>query len=375
MQSSTHKMHASPPAIEHIAARRIPGLDGLRALAVIAVVWHHAHPGYTGFPISRNGFLGVDVFFVLSGFLITTLLLQEERSTGGISLIGFYLRRSLRIFPLYYAVLLLMILYFTLTAKSSNAGIFFQELPWHVTYLSNWISLKSMMAITWSLATEEQFYLAWPPLFAWLGVRAVWLILVFLALNQGINFGLFDDFLYRNGFPVQSLPLLQITFTPILLGVVAAFWIQTKSFESLKSGLKKWMLPLMTMIALLAANIDGDIRGWPRLLFHISIAILVVLVVVSPKSLTVKILNWKLLTHIGTVSYGIYLFHMLVLYVIHQVTGAYMLNHPTLIFYSTMIFCTGLATFSYRIFELPVMSLKSRFLRSAGASYVGAKVV
>ena len=349
-------------------------MDGLRALAVIAVVWHHAHPGYANFPISRNGFLGVDVFFVLSGFLITTLLLQEKRSTGGISLVGFYLRRSLRIFPLYYAVLLLMVLYFALTAKSSNAGVFFQELPWHVTYLSNWISLKSMMAITWSLATEEQFYLAWPPLFAWLGVRAVWLLLVFLALNQGINFGMFDDFLNRNGFPVQSLPLLQITFTPILLGVTAAFGIQTKTFESLKSGVKNWMLPLMTVITLLIANIDGDIRGWPRLLFHISIAILLVLVVVTPKSPTVKILNWKVLTHIGMVSYGIYLFHMLVLYVIHQVTGENTFNHPTLIFYSTIILCTGLATISYMIFELPVMSLKSRLLRSAGAPFVGAKV-
>ena len=71
------------------------GLDGLRALAVVAVVWHHTHSGYDNLPISHNGFLGVDVFFVLSGFLITTLLLSELTPTGSISLKNFYMRRSL----------------------------------------------------------------------------------------------------------------------------------------------------------------------------------------------------------------------------------------------------------------------------------------
>jgi peptidoglycan/LPS O-acetylase OafA/YrhL len=373
MQSHTDKGHAFPPAAIQTPGRKIPGLDGLRALAVIAVVWHHAHPGYAGFPLSHNGFLGVDMFFVLSGFLITTLLLQEERSTGAISLTAFYVRRSLRIFPLYYAVLLLMAVFFSTSTKSSNASVFLQELPWHASYLSNWVSLKSMMAITWSLSTEEQFYLVWPPLFAWLGARAVWPLLGFLAVNQGLNFGLFDDFLGRNGFSVQSLPLLQITFTPILLGVILAFGMQTALFQRLKVRMPSWVLPAIAIVTLLIANIEGDLRGWPRLMFHVSVAALIALVVISPKSMVVRALEWKPLAHIGIVSYGVYLFHMLVLHMVNRVVDVTMLNYPLVIFISAMVFCVGLATISYKLFELPLMGFKGHILRFVKSPLAGAK--
>jgi peptidoglycan/LPS O-acetylase OafA/YrhL len=370
VKTRSHLGQAKP----HSPARRIPGLDGLRALAVIAVVWHHSHPGYAGFPLSHNGFLGVDVFFVLSGFLITTLLLQEERSTGGVSLIGFYIRRSLRIFPLYYAVLLLMAVFFVASTRSSNAAVFLTELPWHATYLSNWVSLKSMMAITWSLSTEEQFYLVWPPLFAWLGLRALWPLLVVLLFNQGINFGLFDAWMSKNGFAVDSLPLLQITFTPILLGVILAFGMQLRFIGRLKSSMPTWALLVMLAIALSIANTHGDIRGWPRMLFHMAIAGLVALVVLKPNSLIVKLLEWKPLTHIGLVSYGVYLFHMLVLHVIVRLFNANLLNYPTLIFVAALFFCVVLATLSYRYFELPFMGLKGRLIELAEYPRNGSRI-
>ena len=373
MHSSPDQGQSLPTAAEQAPTRRIPGLDGLRALAVIAVVWHHSHPGYSGLPLSHNGFLGVDMFFVLSGFLITTLLLQEQRTTGTVSLIGFYIRRSLRIFPLYYAVLLLMAIFFSVSNKSSNASVFMQELPWHAAYLSNWVSLKSMMAITWSLSTEEQFYLIWPPLFAWLGARAVWPLLAFLAANQGVNFGFFDDFLNRSGMSVQSLPLLQITFTPILLGVLLAFGMKTPVVESFKSKVPTWALPLMVTVTLLIANTSGDIRGWPRLMFHISITGLIALLITSPKSLVVKLLEWRPLTHIGTVSYGVYLFHMLVLHVVYRGVNFTMLTYPTLIFLLAMLFCVTVASFSYRFFELPLMTLKSRLHKLVGTSLIRVK--
>jgi peptidoglycan/LPS O-acetylase OafA/YrhL len=346
----------------HVLSRdsRIPGLDGLRAIAVIAVVWHHAHPGFSGVPLSRHGFLGVDVFFVLSGFLITTLLIQEKKLTGHISLTSFYVRRSLRIFPLYYAVLAAMAIFFSASKKSANASAFFNELPWHVTYLSNWISSKSMMALTWSLSTEEQFYLVWPPVFAWLGIRALWLIFPFLAVNQGINFGYFDPLLNKIGIPFESLSLLQITFTPILMGVLLAIALQGGGVERFKQKISSWMLPVAAIAAIIFANIDGDIRGWPRLLFHLSTVLVIALIVMRPKSRVVAALERRPFTHIGMVSYGIYLFHMIILYCVHRVAGGEMLNYPVVIFTFALASCVVVATISYRLFELPLMRLKGR---------------
>jgi peptidoglycan/LPS O-acetylase OafA/YrhL len=166
------------------------GLNGIRALAVLGVLWHHAGPAAGVQAIHLNGFLGVDLFFVLSGLLITGLLLQEQAATGRIALAKFYVRRSLRIFPLYYAVLAALSLYFVLSAgASSQREAFLRELPWQLSYTSNWVPIHSMLAISWSLSTEEQFYLVWPPLLAWLGRWSLWPLGVFLVLNQLLNFG------------------------------------------------------------------------------------------------------------------------------------------------------------------------------------------
>jgi len=262
----------------------MPGLDGLRALAVIAVVWHHTHPGYAGVPMSHNGFLGVDVFFVLSGFLITTLLLGERAAKGSFSLTKFYIRRSLRIFPLYYAVLALLALYFLGSSAASQRTVFLSELPFHASYTSNWVHLGSLMAITWSLSTEEQFYLAWPPLLAALGMRSLWVLGAFLALNQAINFGFLHGTLASLGIPYDDLPILQITFTPILLGVFLAFALRLEAVKRWLVGLPSWALALSCVLAVAVANVPGDIRGWPRLAFHLATALVIAQVVTRPTS-------------------------------------------------------------------------------------------
>ena len=121
-----------------LARRNFRSLDGLRCLAIVTVVWHHAHGGYAALPATRHGFLGVDLFFVISGFLITTLLLRERARTGAISLKNFYARRTLRIFPLYYFVLaalfLVLPLAVTLTPMLEQAR-HYQVWAW--TYLTN----------------------------------------------------------------------------------------------------------------------------------------------------------------------------------------------------------------------------------------------
>src|SRR4051812_6768605 len=140
---------------------RWPGLDGLRGCAVIAVVLFHLD-------VLVNGFLGVDVFFVLSGFLITTLVLAEHERTGTVSLRRFFLRRSLRLYP----PVLVTVVFFLAVAVGARAfaGRFIVADVLHdagvaVLYVANLSSMPSgLLDHTWTLALEEQFYLVWPAL-------------------------------------------------------------------------------------------------------------------------------------------------------------------------------------------------------------------
>src|SRR5262249_26794488 len=139
-----------------------------RCLAIVPVIWHHSTPRpLTGF--WGRGPLGVHLFFAISGFLITTLLIRERRSTGNISLGGFYLRRSLRIFPLYYAVLGLYVARALVMLPSSPMRAhFLGNVAFFATYTANWfvdfdVPHPVIFGFAWSLCTEEQFYAFWGP--------------------------------------------------------------------------------------------------------------------------------------------------------------------------------------------------------------------
>src|SRR5262249_8406845 len=121
-----------------------------------------------GLPILHRGQLGVHLFFAISGFLITSLMIRERMQYGRVSLAKFYMRRSLRIFPLYYATILVYVLLVLSLEQNSAAGReFFHNLPAFCTYTTNWfVRLTSgervVFYFAWSLAVEEQFYLTWP---------------------------------------------------------------------------------------------------------------------------------------------------------------------------------------------------------------------
>ncbi len=169
------------PALPHLV-----GLDGLRAVAVIAVVLYHADVAWI-----PGGFLGVDVFFVLSGFLITSLLLVELDRTGGLDFRNFYIRRARRLLPALFAVLAVTAV-LVATVAYDGAAAFRRDLPGALLYYSNWLSILTetsyfefigrppMLKHLWSLAVEEQFYIFWPAIalfaYRWRGARAVGLV-------------------------------------------------------------------------------------------------------------------------------------------------------------------------------------------------------
>ncbi|MDP5114104.1 MAG: acyltransferase, partial [Ilumatobacteraceae bacterium] len=147
----------------------LPGLDGLRALAVIGVLAFHDNR-------LNGGFLGVDLFFALSGFLITTLLIDELQRTNSVDLIGFWGRRLRRLLPAVMALLVVVVVFFRLFADTGQWIIARNDVIWSQFYMANWhqiysgsgywdaFAAPSAFEHLWSLAIEEQFYLVWPVL-------------------------------------------------------------------------------------------------------------------------------------------------------------------------------------------------------------------
>src|SRR4051812_45298154 len=153
----------------------LPGLDGMRALAVLAVMTYHADLGHTHIAWMQGGFLGVEVFFVISGYLITLLLVGERERTGSVSLKNFWLRRFRRLVPAAFLMMTVVVIYSSFAGylKDSLGRLKFATF-WGILYASNWYQLligqsygedqgrPPLFRHLWSLAVEEQFYLVWP---------------------------------------------------------------------------------------------------------------------------------------------------------------------------------------------------------------------
>lgn len=354
---------------EYLALRVFPGLDALRGLSILAVVWHHTGRPSASVPITHRGFLGVDVFFVLSGFLIVTLLLRERERHGRVSLRAFYLRRALRIFPLYYGVLAGLAVLSWLRPSFGIAGTFWHDLPWLVTYTANWVGIVGMLSITWSLAAEEQFYLLWPPVERWLG-RAwvpIWLSLV--LVNQCASFRLLDPWL-PEGHRHDDLEILQTTFTPILFGVGLAHLLHDRAaYDRVAPWLARGWVRAGVVVGLLAIlHTVRDLSGWPRLGLHLLMtAGLAALVVARDVAWGGRARAWVggALARLGRVSYGVYLLHLFVAtVVVEQLLPRLPLRLPQDAFVLGLSLTWLVAEASYWAYERRFLRLKERWSRA-----------
>ncbi len=185
-----------------LRAARIPQLDGLRGVAILLVLCGHvvltipalttgrfAHAGRL---LSAFGLVGVNVFFVLSGYLITWLLVRELGRAGRIDLRAFYLRRMRRIFPAYYVFLVFVAV---LAVLGPLRAVTPRDLLVNATYLTDYIVTAGWTRHSWSLAVEEQFYLLWPGLLAFVGVRrGLWIALGAIVLEPVVRIGTYFAF-------------------------------------------------------------------------------------------------------------------------------------------------------------------------------------
>lgn len=358
---------AGPIASSHaeFRARRLFGsLDGLRALSVVAVIWHHTAPKYSDDSpyVLANGHQGVTLFFAISGFLIVTLLLRERERTGQVDLKAFYIRRSLRIFPLYYVVLALYVLLVLLIERGNPVGReFFSNLPFYLTYTSNWFVLlegRVIFYFAWSLAAEEQFYLVWPTLQKFFKPgRALALVIAVIAVVTATQFfspesgGAEEGLLHRI---VVGVPLA------ICFGVVLAHALHhRRSFDALR-----WVFgsraSVMVWIAVLLASLNW--RAASALQVHASAAMFVGACVYREEHWLAPLLRLRSVVHVGAVSYGIYMLHMLVKNSIVKLAHTAHIELPMYgVFVSTVIVTIIAASLSYRYFESYFLRLKHQY--------------
>ena len=347
--------------MDNFASRHVPELDGLRGVAILSVLIHHQLTPF----LLQGGFLGVDLFFVLSGFLITGLLLAEFEKTKSISLRNFYMRRLLRLGP----ALVLYLLACIVVTHQTQAILLTRQLKliglalvyatnWRMAF--GWDTSLDPTAIIWSLSIEEQFYLVWPLVFfacLFLRIRvryiaiglALAILMIFVHRYRLLNAGAEFTRLYYGtdtradallvGCLTALIPVKNLVITPKRwLGILSIVLTGCLIYAMMVVGFTDRFLYQggFTFIALLCAS-----------LVFIS-------AYYQPKTLGL-VLGWAPLRWLGRISYGLYLWHWLIV----RNTSFYTLGkfEP----WARLALGLAIASASFYLVERPFNKLKYRF--------------
>jgi peptidoglycan/LPS O-acetylase OafA/YrhL len=339
---------------------RKPALDGLRALAVLAVMAFHTSPA------AHGGFLGVDVFFVISGYLITALLLKEWSRTGGVDLRLFYLKRLLRLGPALLFMLVIAVPLLFTSLKGMMAMPDWVAIASVVFYVANWANVfvsagTGPLTHTWSLSIEEQFYLIWPVLLLAVLVRrgrppmrTLAALVVVVAVARWICWdATHGKWLYYATTSHSD---------GLLLGALLAVLLARRPVDAPQP---RWSVPaawvgLIGIAALMATmKIDGSATfEYGMFLAAVCSALVVQHLVTSTEGLMVRVLSLRLLVTIGMVSYGLYLYHFPVFMAVQHEGYPHLEQHAL-----EIVITVALTAFSWFVVETPALQWKDRLSR------------
>jgi peptidoglycan/LPS O-acetylase OafA/YrhL len=353
---------------------RLPSLDGLRALSIALVVIGHAAATMPPMPswlsavmcVVSNGELGVAFFFVISGYLITHLLLRELAATGTISFHNFYVRRVTRIFPAFYTYLAILVALAACGYVNVHAGDFLAS----GCFLWNYLPMTSgwWLGQTWSLSVEEQFYLLWPVTLFLLGPRkAAWLAILLIALEpvvRVVSYFLWPS--YRGRIPV----MLHTRADILMFGCVIALFDDNAILRTLLDRLAR--PAAMTTICVFLFVIDPVLAGRYHGAYVLpvgcslegaAIAVIVAALMRHPGSRAGRMFNLRPVVWFGLISYSLYLWQQMFLTPRNlTIAGRFPLN----VFATTMV-----AAASYYCIERPVLRMRPRFLRPTRRGFKG----
>ena len=340
-----------------IARRHFPALDGLRAVAVLTVIVGHREYPIRGVP----GDLGVSAFFVLSGFLITRLLIRERESAGTVSLTGFYARRTIRIFPAYYSFLL-----FSFMLDRAQGAHWSAELGLSaVTYTMNYFNAlnhhpTNSISHAWSLAVEEQFYLVWPILFLLLARRGR------RALATGVTVAALLAvarrlWLTAHGADVAYLyNAFDTRFDNLAVGCLFAIVADHERVVRAAAVISRqaWY-PLVTIALLLTSRLFTV--PWYHYTAGLTVNAILVMALIAQLLLLYATPLWSWLEHpvtryLGTISYPMYLYHQW-----GDAVGRHAASGEGGVFLVGVLATIALASGSYYVVEKPFLRLKGRF--------------
>jgi peptidoglycan/LPS O-acetylase OafA/YrhL len=356
--------------------RHIPSLDGLRALSVVLVIALHSiqrfsvtHYVPTFYYVLGNGSMGVFIFFVISGYLITTLLLREREKRGTISLKSFYLRRAFRILPpLYWYILFLCLLWFTGHLPGMNR----RELITALTFTRNYVPHVGLWALEhlWSLCIEEQFYLIWPALLVicvtrrkgsegrrLAGIIAVAVILVEPVIRV-LSFRYLPNFHNPGAFHMQA--------DGLMFGALGALQQGHAKFERFYTRATRWPWLIPILIFFVSGALGMKFENYWNMPIGITVNGLLILLwllwlVRNPHSISGRIFNQPAVAWLGRLSYSLYIWQTFFLHHLNvEVLGH---NAWWSTFPGNWVCILAAALFSYYCVERPSLHVRDLFLR------------
>jgi peptidoglycan/LPS O-acetylase OafA/YrhL len=376
---------------------RRPALDGIRALAVLAVVLYHFGGGDASW--LPGGFLGVDVFFVLSGYLISRLLLEEYERHGRIDLRAFWARRARRLSPAFVAMLLIVSAWGWWATPMESFPSRRSDLMWSLTYLMNWHLIQngddyfatyataSPLRHTWSLAVEEQFYLFWPLLLAgllWAGQKRIFggsvrpkrtpiprltLVAVTVMIAAVVSIWIMADS-YNALAPsvayYATQGRIQELFVGVLLAVLLTWWRTGHVGEQQLPGIFRQQEGRLATAAATVATI-GLLVAFVRmsdatsfyyrggaLLVSVAVAVLIGALDAHPDGMIAKGFSWSPMVALGRISYGVYLWHWPIVVAIPIKSGD-LIGDQIWRQTERLGLTVALAFLSYRFIEQPIL--------------------